>query len=541
MSNINRRQFLKIMGKSSMAIVLSSYLVPSELSASTGSEFDDFKALVVVQMGGGHDGLSMFVPSDATANSVTGYGKYAEVRSDELRIKNTDMMSDLRAKRGTDDYLSFGTGKNLYDVGSASEITGADLNAAYTKGFYRHNNHFDSKIATNALMPEFANLLDLGLGAVVQNVGSARAIYTKQELRDDPKKLPPFIGSHDEGTTLAETGQANSIYYKTGWLGRLSDAWPDLQRGSVHKMNINLSKFGSKKMMHGAHSIAFNIGFEGPVDFDNLNKAHYSDILSTPKTDKFKKLFKKSREDAYDNLETLLTDWKYVIDNDPFADEKDSYGNALFDDISLGQHYLDDGINGDVIKNFATAARLIYNAKRNGDKRIVICISAGGYDTHSGQDEMQVKAYRGLSIALEKFTKAMNKEITYTDVGGNEETVNLSDKVTTFNMSEFGRTAVSNGNGTDHGWGGSHFVLGGAVNPGNHGTFPDLTPGSDDDTSTKGRFIPTTSYTQYYATIVRWFGADDAVLHAVFPELENFTNEDGSFTDVGFMKSPNIV
>ena len=151
------------------------------------------------------------------------------------------------------------------------------------------------------------------------------------------------------------------------------------------------------------------------------------------------------------------------------------------------------------------------------------CGGDGGYDTHSKQDGMQVKAYRGLSIALDKFTRAMDE-------------LNLSEKVTTFNISEFGRTTVSNGNGTDHGWGSSHFVLGGAVKAGNYGTFPDLTPGGVDDASTKGRLIPTTSYTQYYATIVKWFGADDEVLHKVFDELKNFPGKE----DLGFMQDPKV-
>jgi uncharacterized protein (DUF1501 family) len=110
------------------------------------------------------------------------------------------------------------------------------------------------------------------------------------------------------------------------------------------------------------------------------------------------------------------------------------------------------------------------------------------------------------------------------------EHIGASNEVTLFSVSEFARSTGSNSDGTDHAWGGAYMVLGGAVKSGNYGTFPDLTLGGDDDYSNKGRLIPSTSYTQYFATLLKWFGADDAVIDHALPELKNFTTR-----DLGFM------
>jgi uncharacterized protein (DUF1501 family) len=111
--------------------------------------------------------------------------------------------------------------------------------------------------------------------------------------------------------------------------------------------------------------------------------------------------------------------------------------------------------------------------------------------------------------------------------------------VTTFTASDFGRTFTSNGDGTDHGWGAHHFVLGGAVRGGDlYGAFPALGAknannnnfDSSPDQLGNGVLLPTTSVEQLGATLGRWFGLSDGQLLDIFPNLANFSQR-----NLGFM------
>jgi uncharacterized protein (DUF1501 family) len=129
----------------------------------------------------------------------------------------------------------------------------------------------------------------------------------------------------------------------------------------------------------------------------------------------------------------------------------------------------------------------------------------------------------------------------------------VSDKVTAFTASEFGRTLSSNGDGTDHGWGGHQFVVGGAVNKGFYGYAPPVSVSSttapaDQWHVGQGRLLPTTSVDQMAATLAKWFGVSDTELmgtvgqnyrDALLPNLHNFGGTSGGVsyaTDMGFMK-----
>ena len=99
--------------------------------------------------------------------------------------------------------------------------------------------------------------------------------------------------------------------------------------------------------------------------------------------------------------------------------------------------------------------------------------------------------------------------------------LSLTKQVTTFTASDFGRTLTSNGNGTDHGWGSHQLVIGGAVQGGLYGQWPNMLRGGVDDYRS-GRLLPTTSLTQINASLAAWFGASDDEVNALFPNLSYF-------------------
>jgi uncharacterized protein (DUF1501 family) len=107
----------------------------------------------------------------------------------------------------------------------------------------------------------------------------------------------------------------------------------------------------------------------------------------------------------------------------------------------------------------------------------------------------------------------------------------IANEVTTFTMSDFSRTFQPNSNnGSDHGWGSHHIVLGGAVKGAKlYGTYPTLALGGPDDSDVNGRWIPSTSTVQYAATLASWFGVSAAQLNLIFPSLGGFSSANLGF------------
>lgn len=149
-------------------------------------------------------------------------------------------------------------------------------------------------------------------------------------------------------------------------------------------------------------------------------------------------------------------------------------------------------------------------------RQIFFC-QVGGYDLHTNQTpgpgQTIIGAHANLLAELSQSMLAFQRAM---------EQLGLSGKVTAFTASDFGRTFPSNGQGSDHGWGSHHLILGGAVKgQRTYGAFPVLTVNGPDDTST-GRWIPTTAIDQYFATLATWFGVDSGNLTTVFPNIGRF-------------------
>jgi uncharacterized protein (DUF1501 family) len=154
-------------------------------------------------------------------------------------------------------------------------------------------------------------------------------------------------------------------------------------------------------------------------------------------------------------------------------------------------------------------------------RQLFFC-SLGGFDTHNQQPNTQAGLLAQLGGAMAAFSMATDE-------------LAVASAVTTFTLSDFARTFVPNGNiGTDHAWGGHHFVMGGAVNGGDfYGSYPTLAANGPDDTDTgggaRGRWIPTIAVDQYAATLASWYGVGGADLAAVFPNLTRFASANLGF------------
>jgi uncharacterized protein (DUF1501 family) len=149
-------------------------------------------------------------------------------------------------------------------------------------------------------------------------------------------------------------------------------------------------------------------------------------------------------------------------------------------------------------------------------ERQIFFVAAGGFDSHDDQVANQPGLIGGVSDAMTSFYNATVE-------------MGVAGSVTSFTQSDFARTLTSNGDGTDHAWGGIQLVVGVAVlGRDMYGTSPGLALGGPDDVS-GGRIIPTTSADQYAATLAKWFGIPDVDLDLVAPNIGNFVVRDLGF------------
>ena len=156
-----------------------------------------------------------------------------------------------------------------------------------------------------------------------------------------------------------------------------------------------------------------------------------------------------------------------------------------------------------------TVAELIAARDQLQVNRQIFFVATGGFDTHDAQVADQPGLLANISRSLAAFYRATVE-------------MGVASEVTTFTQSDFGRTLTSNGDGTDHAWGGNQLVIGGAVAGRTiYGRYPLLSIDGPEDVG-GGRMIPAVSCDQYAATLAAWFGVPDAMLAGVAPHIGNF-------------------
>jgi uncharacterized protein (DUF1501 family) len=175
--------------------------------------------------------------------------------------------------------------------------------------------------------------------------------------------------------------------------------------------------------------------------------------------------------------------------------------------------------NNPLAAQLQTVANVMSVRSQLGLTRQIFFCDFGSFDTHGLQLETQQALLQQLSQAVLAFYQATQE-------------LGISQNVTTFTASEFGRTLNPSGtDGSDHAWGNHHFILGGGVKGGTfYGNFPSLVLGSENDANNRGTLIPTTALAQYGATLAQWFGVSQANLPSVFPNIGSF-----SASNLGFL------
>jgi uncharacterized protein (DUF1501 family) len=347
-----------------------------------------------------------------------------------------------------------------------------------------------------ALAPQLTglkSLWDSGRLAVQLNVGplikpTTLAQYLNTNRVANP--LPPKLFSHNDQQSV---WQSNSTEGSTvGWGGRLGDI--ALSSNGANSLLTCISASGNAVFVAGREALQYQTSPAGAIKINALNG---------PLRDALTSIITRDSTHAFENEYAIVTRRSIAMES--------VVNNALVNvNTSFG--------NGNPLANqLKIVARLIGARTALGTRRQVFFVSLGGFDNHNLLMQDHPNLMQRLNEAMSAFYAATVE-------------LGVADKVTTFTASDFGRTLSSNADGSDHGWGSHHFVMGGAVNGGRfYGTAPHVSIQTDDQVG-QGRLLPSTSVDEFAATMARWFGCATHELPGILPNVINFSN-----TSLGFV------
>ena len=340
---------------------------------------------------------------------------------------------------------------------------------------------------------------DAGKLAIVANVGPLIVPTTKIQYNNLSVPLPPKLFSHNDQQSVWQASAPEGA--RNGWGGRIGDLMASQNTNSVFTCN---SVSGSAVFLAGQSTVAYQVSSSGSIPIGGITGNLFG---STTASANFRSVITTGSADLF--TQDLATTTQRSID----ANVSLSAALATAPDLPLPANLATSSLAAQL----RLVARMIAQRNTLGAKRQVFFVSIGGWDTHDDQLTTQPGLHTQVAGALSYFYNAT--------VG-----LGISDSVTTFTASDFGRTLTTNGDGSDHGWGSHHFVMGGAVKGQQYyGTFPIMGLNNNDEVGS-GRLLPTTSVDQYAATLARWFGVSESDMRLVLPNIGNF----GS-SNVGFM------
>jgi uncharacterized protein (DUF1501 family) len=351
-------------------------------------------------------------------------------------------------------------------------------------------------------LPELQTLFNQHKLAILANVGTLVQPTTKAQYIAG--QVPLSLYSHSDQQAQWQSSVSN-VVSGTGWGGRIADKMAPLNAATGFPVITSLD--GSVLFTIGKASIPLSIPISGTFALagyrgdaaGNARLSALQQFLATGSTNTYVSAANAIGGQAL-NLSTTMN---------PILANTHSTVAPLFAQFT----------NNTVASALYQVAKTIEARATTGASRQIFFVGLGNFDTHSNQVPVQSDLLAQLSPALKAFYDAT-------------VTLGVSSQVTTFTLSDFGRTfQPASGAGTDHAWGNHHFIIGDAVKGGDmYGQFPTLALGGPSDAEGRGRWIPTTAVDQYGATLAQWFGVQATDLAAVFPNLAQFPT-----SDIGFM------
>ncbi|MDE2433228.1 MAG: DUF1501 domain-containing protein [Burkholderiales bacterium] len=528
MSQTSRRAFLRHAAAFS-ALGAASPLGLNLLAlneAAAQSSPGDYKALVCIFLYGGNDAFNTVLATDA--NSWTHYVDHRDPASRNPSDTSTSIA-----------LLPAGTAPDT----SAARGTPARFGGVLPIDHVARPAHTGRQFALHPALTHVQQIHQAGRVAVLANVGPLTQPLTKADYANARIRKPAKLFSHNDQQSTWQSFQPEGAGY--GWGGRMGDLLMS-QNSSSSAANVGLIRrsftcmtptstsvwlSGQSVMQYqtGVSSIA-GLGSGGKMYGNARLLTAMSRIMSQSSSSNLyvqdHQAFVRRALDASGLLISALpalgaAPWGTSGVTNPYADPLlqvtlPSTGAASTNPLAI---------------QLQMVARLM-DANRLGGfgiKRQIFMVSLGGFDTHDTQNQAHGDRMAQLDHALAYFDTVL----------GNMPGGDMRSQVTTFTASDFGRSFTNNGDGTDHGWGAHHFVMGGSVRGTEvYGTFPQYSTAdssgnfSSPDQLQNGVLLPTTSVDQYAYTLGKWLGVSASDLQSILPNLSQFNS---SAYDLGFM------
>jgi uncharacterized protein (DUF1501 family) len=505
----SRRLFMRQASALSLVAGAGAPLALNLLAAGSAAakSADEYRAVVCLFMFGGNDAFNMVLPTDSVS-----WGHYAALRS-SIALLPVGTPVNPNASAGSPARL-----------GGVLPITPINPQG---RSYALHP-------LMKGIQPLFAS--DKGL-AIVANVGPLVTPTTRAQYEQPAHPRPPRLFSHNDQQSVWQTMMPEGA--TLGWGGRMADL---VAEGENKAVFTAISAAGGAVWLSGEKVGQYQVSGSGALrlgaDSNNL-------VYGSP--DLAKRLARMAQTAPGGHVleadvaaiagrsiaaESILRD-KLPPPSDPRLGTVPALGSSYDPQKDPKLLYRNPENNTDEFSALAQQLQMVARfveagvLGKTGVKRQVFFVSVGGFDTHSKQNSQHTTLMARVAHAMAYFDTAL----------GN---INARNNVTTFTASDFGRSFTSNGDGTDHGWGAHHFVMGGAVRSGDlYGRFPTLGgrnsgTGVFDSTDQvrNGALLPSTSVDQLGATLGRWFGLSDDQALEVFPNLKNFN---ASARNLGFM------
>jgi uncharacterized protein (DUF1501 family) len=486
-SDLTRRQFIRraacaAVGTAAMTSAIRDLRFMN--AAVAQSNITDYKALVCIFLQGGNDSNNLILPTIQSE-----YNNYASIRTPVLAIPQSAILP----------------------------VNSLDADG-HTYGLHPS-------------CPELQTLFGEGNLAFLFNTGTLVYPLTRSEYLSGSTAMPPQLFSHADQQTQWQTSIPDQPPL-TGWGGRCADLLASIQPNAPISLMVtlagaNIFEVGNIVSQYsvstsGAISLSLPYSPSGGARTNRLPTL--LNILGLP--------YSNLQSQAYASVAEQTINTSSLLNN-AIQSTAGSYWTTPFP-TKITPPEGGASFNSYLSPQLQMVARLIAAGSTPsaaggfGMKRQIFFCQIGGYDLHTGQTDYSTNEPSNVLLGAHSNLLAELSQSMYAFQRAMEQ-LGLGQNVTSFTASDFGRTFPSNGEGSDHGWGSHHLILGGAVNgQRTYGTFPVLTVNGPNDTNT-GRWIPTTAIDQYFATLATWFGVDSGNLATVFPNLGRFASPNLGF------------